>query len=279
MFAAKRYEASKAEADKGKTVQKKPEETPPIPINPLWHHLALSVPGVQTKLKLDQPKAPPASGNPLWSHLALSVPKVQAKLKIGQPGDKYEQEADQVAEQVMRMPEPQVQRTCSAPGCKDEEEKKLLQTKPANAGEAMTQVDHPLIQSVLSSPGKPLDAGTRSFMEPRFGQDFSGVRVHVGGQAVESARAVNARAYTVGRDVVFGEGQYAPGSSEGRRLMAHELTHVVQQQTGLSTSNNGAIYSFAEQDNTRLLHTLAPLKYTKSSALLSLQPNTTTTVQ
>jgi hypothetical protein len=156
-------------------------------------------------------------------------PKMQAKLKIGQPGDRYEQEADRVAEQVMRMPEPQVQRKCSAPGCKDEDEKKLLQTKPAgSAGNA--QVDHPLIQSVLASPGQPLDAGTRSFMEPRFGQDFSGVRVHVGGQAAESARAVNARAYTVGRDVVFGEGQYAPGSDEGKRLVAHELVHVGQQK-------------------------------------------------
>ena len=156
-------------------------------------------------------------------------PKMQAKLKIGQPGDRYEQEADRVAETVMRMPEPQVQRKCSAPGCKDEEEKKLLQTKPANAGEAVAQVDHPLIQSVLSSPGQPLDAGTRSFMEPRFGQDFSGVRVHVGGEAAEAARAVNARAYTVGRNVVFGDGQYAPGSDEGKRLVAHELAHVGQQ--------------------------------------------------
>ena len=156
-------------------------------------------------------------------------PKMQAKLKIGQPGDRYEQEADRVAETVMRMPEPQMQRKgCSAPGCKDEDEDKLVQTKSAgSAGNA--QVDHPLIQSVLTSPGQPLDAATRSFMEPRFGQDFSGVRVHVGGEAAESARAVNARAYTVGRNVVFGEGQYVPGSGEGRRLMAHELVHVGQQ--------------------------------------------------
>ncbi len=159
-------------------------------------------------------------------------PRVQAKLKIGQPGDKYEQEADRVAEQVMRMPEPSVQRKgCSSPGCKEEDEDKILQAKSVgSAGSAPAQVDHPLIQNVLSSPGQPLDAGTRSFMEPRFGQDFSGVRVHTDGQAAESAQAVNARAYTVGRDVVFGAGQYVPESYQGKRLMAHELTHVGQQQ-------------------------------------------------
>jgi Domain of unknown function (DUF4157) len=89
----------------------------------------------------------------------------------------------------------------------------------------------PIVHEVLRSPGQALDAGTRAFMEPRFGFDFSGVRVHTDGRAAVSARAVNAVAYTVGRDVVFGEGMYAPGTSEGKRLLAHELTHVVQQET------------------------------------------------
>ncbi len=87
----------------------------------------------------------------------------------------------------------------------------------------------PIVHDVLASSGRPLDAGTRSFMEPRFGHDFSQVRVYTDGRAAESARAVNALAYTVGRNVVFGAGQYAPGTSEGQRLLAHELTHVVQQ--------------------------------------------------
>src|SRR6266849_1328450 len=87
----------------------------------------------------------------------------------------------------------------------------------------------PIVHDVLSSSGQPLDAGTRAFMEPRFGHDFSGVRVHTDARATESARAVNALAYTVGRDMVFGTGQYAPETSEGRGLLAHELTHVVQQ--------------------------------------------------
>ena len=87
----------------------------------------------------------------------------------------------------------------------------------------------PIVHEVLSSPGQSLDTGTRAFMEPRFGHDFSQVRVHTDARAAESARAVNALAYTVGRNVVFGEGEYEPGMSEGRRLLAHELTHVVQQ--------------------------------------------------
>jgi hypothetical protein len=82
---------------------------------------------------------------------------------------------------------------------------------------------------VLRSPGQPLDPATRAYFEPRFGRDLGAVRVHVDGRAAESARAVGALAYTVGRDVVFGAGQHAPGSYAGQRLLAHELVHVVQQ--------------------------------------------------
>ncbi len=91
----------------------------------------------------------------------------------------------------------------------------------------------PIVHDVLRSSGQPLDAATRSFMEPRFGQDFSGVRVHTDGKAAESARVVNALAYTVRRDIVFGAGQYTPGTSIGRRLLAHELTHAAQQGNGV----------------------------------------------
>ena len=89
-----------------------------------------------------------------------------------------------------------------------------------------------LVREVVGSPGQPLDSETRSDMEPRFGYDFSGVRVHTDESAAESARAVSAKAYTAGSHVVFGAGQHAPGSSTGQRLMAHELTHVVQQASG-----------------------------------------------
>ncbi len=105
-----------------------------------------------------------------------------------------------------------------------------LQRQPTNK----VKVDEvPLIvHEVLRSPGQPLDAETREFMEPRFEHDFSKVRVHTDEKAAESSSAVNAMAYTVGRDVVFGSGQYAPETGEGRKLMAHELTHVVQQARG-----------------------------------------------
>jgi hypothetical protein len=86
-----------------------------------------------------------------------------------------------------------------------------------------------IVHDVLRSPGQPLDPTTRAFMEPRFGRDFSEVRVHADARAAESAREVNALAYTVGRNVVFGAGQYAPDTVSGNRLLAHELVHVAQQ--------------------------------------------------
>jgi Domain of unknown function (DUF4157) len=89
----------------------------------------------------------------------------------------------------------------------------------------------PIVHDVLRSPGHPLDPSTRARMEARFGYDFSQVRVHADAQASDSARAVNARAYTVGRHVAFASDEYTPHSIEGQRLLAHELTHVVQQQT------------------------------------------------
>jgi hypothetical protein len=94
----------------------------------------------------------------------------------------------------------------------------------------------PLVHDVLRSPGRPLDAGTRAYMEPRFGHSFAAVRIHADARAAESAASVQAHAYTVGRDVVFGAGMYAPDSADGRRLIAHELAHVVQQSAGGSAA-------------------------------------------
>jgi putative NIF3 family GTP cyclohydrolase 1 type 2 len=87
-----------------------------------------------------------------------------------------------------------------------------------------------IVHDVLRSPGQPLDAETRAFMEPRFGHDFSNVRVHTDSSAAASASAVNSLAYAVGQNVVFGAGQYGPGTTEGRRLLAHELSHTIQQR-------------------------------------------------
>lgn len=107
----------------------------------------------------------------------------------------------------------------------------VLQRKAesANGSESGGQLAPPIVHEVLRSAGQPLDPATRAFMEPRFGHDFSNVRVHTDSQAMASARAVNALAYTVGKNVVFGDGHYRPSSAAGRHLIAHELTHVGQQ--------------------------------------------------
>jgi hypothetical protein len=110
--------------------------------------------------------------------------------------------------------------------CK-QKNKRTLQRRSTEAAEPVRVP--PLVHEVLRSPGQPLHTAVRSFMEPRFSHNFSQVRVHTDDKAAESARQVKALAYTVGRDVVFGTGQYAPGTAQGKRVIAHELVHVLQQ--------------------------------------------------
>jgi hypothetical protein len=114
-------------------------------------------------------------------------------------------------------------------------QKEKLQRKAGSA--ARTPAVPPLVHEVLRSPGQPLGNEVRAFLEPHFGHDFSRVRVHTDERAAESARAVNALAYTVGRDVVFGSGQYSPETRDGRHLLAHELTHVVQQRSATRSAD------------------------------------------
>jgi hypothetical protein len=146
--------------------------------------------------------------------------KIQPKLAVNTPGDIYEVEADRISEQVMRMPQPQLR-----PG----RERESLHTKRLQVGDAGQTPAPPIVHDVLRSPGSTLDLATRSFMEPLFGHDFSRVRVHADPAAAGSAESINARAYTVGEHVVFGPDEYRPGTADGRRLLAHELAHVVQQ--------------------------------------------------
>jgi hypothetical protein len=166
---------------------------------------------------------------------------LQAQLIVNAPGDPYEREADRISEQVLRMPEPRLQRACACggtcPKCKAkqrEPENERLQTKRLPDGATGESVAPPIVHEVLATPGQSLDPATRGFMESRFGHDLSRIRVHADSRAAESARAVEALAYTVGKDVVFGAGQYAPHSPAGRKLLAHELTHTLQQ--GASTA-------------------------------------------
>ncbi len=113
------------------------------------------------------------------------------ELEISQPGDRHEQEADRIAERVTQVPDPQRL-----------EKPLILQRRAAHHAESA--MVPPIVHEVLRSPGQPLDPATRGFMEPRFGHDFSQVRVHTDAKATESARALDALAYTVGQNIVFG---------------------------------------------------------------------------
>ncbi|HEY6392102.1 MAG TPA: DUF4157 domain-containing protein [Bryobacteraceae bacterium] len=144
-------------------------------------------------------------------------------LPVSQPGDLLEQEADRTADTVMSESPVQVQRKCA---CDQDDERQAVQRKEVAAG-AVPAV--PAVSDVVRSPGGRLDAGVRAFMEQRFGQDFGHVAVHTDSLANASARALNAHAYTIGSHVVFGAGLYSPHSGAGRKLLAHELAHVVQQ--------------------------------------------------
>ena len=189
--------------------------------------------------------APQSAASPAGAALH---PVVQAKLKIGAPNDEYEQEADRVADAVMRMPEYSfrtpaapadspargaVQRKCAAcssgggvcPECAEE-----LQAK-RQPGEALAI--NPQLQAKIQNlhgEGQRLHESERVFFESRFRADFSQVRVHAGTAAAVAAQAVNARAFTIGSDIVFEHGQYSPETAPGRRLLAHELAHVIQQR-------------------------------------------------
>ncbi len=120
--------------------------------------------------------------------------------------------------------------------CEECRKKRLGTLQRSPGGQAPAGLAPPIVHDVLRSPGQPLEAGSRGLMESRFGHDFSRVRVHADAQAADSARAVNAHAYTVGKSIVFGAGRYALETDAGRRLLAHELTHVLQQGEGVSSA-------------------------------------------
>lgn len=154
-----------------------------------------------------------------FSRIPISPIRVQvlSKLTVNTPGDMYEQEADRVADQVMRMPDSQVQRTRDGGS-----------SKPAAPGT--------MAAGTSTVAGQPLPDPVRSYFEPRFGHDFRGVRIHADAKAAESARSIGARAYTLGTDIVFARDEYKPYMRSGRQLLAHELTHVVQQSKSTAST-------------------------------------------
>src|SRR5207253_7958251 len=144
--------------------------------------------------------------------------RLRTKLKINEPGDVYEREADRIADQLMS------ERVRPVAGDAARHVQRFSQSSNASLDAAPPSVDR-----ALQDSGRPLEPGLRRDMEERFGYDFSRVRVHSDAVAVQSAQDVNAYAYTVGSDIVFGAGWFDPATRHGRRLIAHELTHVVQQ--------------------------------------------------
>jgi hypothetical protein len=183
----------------------------------------------------------------LFNHGQPAV--LQTKAAVGEDDDALEREADNVADAIVAAPagtrfdnspratsppatsEMGLQRKCAECGqCDECKRKGVIQKKSSSAPSPYSAPSQ--IHDVLRSPGRPLDAGLRGAMERSFGHDFSRVRVHTGAAADASARGIGAHAFTAGHNIVFADGQYAPSQTSGRRLIAHELTHVLQQSHG-----------------------------------------------
>ncbi len=186
------------------------------------------------------------AGMPLFLDVSL-----QRKLAVGAVDDPREKEADQVAEAVMTTGDvATIQRKCTPGGsssgeCQESQKARegdVLGTsviqRRTNGGDLGQHDAPPIVHQALRSSSQPLDAAVLPLMESRFGRDFDEVRVHTDSLAAKSAQAINALAYTAGNDVVFAPGRYSPHSNEGKRLLAHELTHVVQQSGGDNTAQS-----------------------------------------
>jgi hypothetical protein len=182
-------------------------------------------------------RALPAAAPPLYRAPAVRAvlrgPRIQPKPGIGAVNDPAEREADRVADQVMRVPDTAIQQSTAGgtiqrlcADCEDE-----LQRKETNAADSHSGPPTPAMEAALGSlgSGAPLPASERTFFEPRFGRRFDSVRIHRGSSAGTAARTIGARAFTFGNSIVLDSSQYAPGTHAGRALLAHELTHVVQQ--------------------------------------------------
>ncbi|MBW4555737.1 MAG: DUF4157 domain-containing protein [Trichormus sp. ATA11-4-KO1] len=188
---------------------------------------------------------------------AYQPPRLQMKLSIGQPGDKYEQEADRVAADVVQQINAPQHSSVQREKMQDEEE---LQMKPmvqrvSDGGMAATPDLEASIQRAKGS-GQPLSDNIRQPMEQAFGADFSGVKVHADAQSDELNQSIQAKAFTTGQDIFFRQGAYNPGSRGGQELIAHELTHVVQQngatvqQKSLGKGSEGHLMHFVSQTDT-----------------------------
>lgn len=163
-----------------------------------------------------------AKATPLWAN---NQPVQLKSLRVNQPDDPYERQANAIARQVMRSSTPDSTQTAST----------SAQSDAVYAPQS--------VNKTLNRSGQAMDETTRTDMQSRFGIDFSNVRIHTDSEAKQSASAVQAKAYTVGNDIVFGEGQYQPRSQQGRELIAHELVHVLQQSRGQAQLQRQSIHN------------------------------------
>ncbi|WP_175621861.1 eCIS core domain-containing protein [Chryseobacterium schmidteae] len=193
-------------------------------------------------------------------------PVIQKKRTVGSSNDSYEKEADHIADKVMKMPKSSsqtahsglsVQRKCSA--CEQEEK---LQMKPVaesisplaqrssseNDGTVSNHVESQINSS--EGGGNAMDSETKNFMENRFGTNFSDVKIHTGSYAVQMSKDLNAQAFAVGNDIYFNEGKYSPNSDKGKHLLAHELTHTIQQGNKIQTKTNNTIQRYIDGKGT-----------------------------
>ena len=173
---------------------------------------------------------------------------VQTKLTVGPAGDKYEQEADSVAKQVISMTGPSVQKE-GGPAEEELQMKPLVQRQvPLEGGEVDLGVEQSIQQA--QGGGQALPDSLRTSMEGAFGADFGRVRVHTGTESDALNESLNARAFTTGQDIFFGQGEFDPGSSSGKEILAHELTHVVQQGSA-SVQSGSDVNPVASEESLR----------------------------
>lgn len=190
----------------------------------------------------NQPFFGKAGGGHFFAPAARSfTAAVQTKMTVNQPGDKFEQEADKMANKVMRMPAPvspareeKLQRQTNEKLQKAPAAEEKLQ-RQANGPGALQVNTQSLIQSKMTG-GEPLSSDVRGYMEPRFGADFSNVRIHSDPESASLSNQLSARAFTHQNHVFFSRDQYQPGTSEGKQLLAHELTHTIQQGRAVQRS-------------------------------------------
>lgn len=212
-----------------------------------WSRIPIHPPSMSRRLSAGPPGGDVPRGRPFFHRIGLAggpallslSPMAKGEIAgaatISSPGDPHEREADEVAEKVMRIAEPArigpasvaIQRACAA--CEDDERKTIHEKRAPSTG-AGAGLDTAAAVRAAEHGGEALPKATRDFFEPFFGHDLGPVRVHASAEATRGARAVQARAYTIGHDIVFGHGEYAPDTAAGRRLLAHELTHVMQQR-------------------------------------------------